>query len=491
MKQVFNPYLPSYEYIPDGEPHVFGDRLYIFGSHDRFGGDTYCMNDYVCWSTPVDDLSAWRYEGVIYKKSKHPTYSGKEKMFAPDVACGADGRYYLYYSMEDSGIISVAVCDSPAGEYEYYGDVVAKDGHALGSAPGDWYQFDPAVLTDDDGRIWLYSGSGQIEEDHNNNFAGAFVMELDTDMRTVISEPRIIMPCDWDRNKPNFFEGSSVRKIKGLYYFVYSASDISGLNYCTSRFPDRDFVYRGRIHSTSDVGIDDWSFRNPAYPIGNNHGGIAFVNGKYYIFDHRMTNNSYFSRQGVAEEIMISEDGYIKQVESTSCGLNGGPLIGEGKYPAYIACNLMIDQETKARRRMEMEEKVKNDPELLQLIMSGKEPLRHPFITQDGEDREENPGQYIAWIEDGTVIGYKYFDFKDVEGISIWVRGTATGILYVRKALTGEECGNILINVSSKSDQWIELKGSCSILNGIYPLYFNYQGEGNFDLRDFEFHIKK
>ena len=26
MKQVYNPYLPSYEYVPDGEPHAFGDR---------------------------------------------------------------------------------------------------------------------------------------------------------------------------------------------------------------------------------------------------------------------------------------------------------------------------------------------------------------------------------------------------------------------------------------------------------------------------------
>ena len=25
-QQVFNPYLPSWEYVPDGEPHVFGDR---------------------------------------------------------------------------------------------------------------------------------------------------------------------------------------------------------------------------------------------------------------------------------------------------------------------------------------------------------------------------------------------------------------------------------------------------------------------------------
>lgn len=31
---AFNPYLPSWEYIPDGEPYVFGDRVYVYGSHD-------------------------------------------------------------------------------------------------------------------------------------------------------------------------------------------------------------------------------------------------------------------------------------------------------------------------------------------------------------------------------------------------------------------------------------------------------------------------
>ena len=42
-QQVFNPYLPSWEYVPDGEPHVFGDRLYIFGSHDRFNGAVFTV----------------------------------------------------------------------------------------------------------------------------------------------------------------------------------------------------------------------------------------------------------------------------------------------------------------------------------------------------------------------------------------------------------------------------------------------------------------
>ena len=96
MKQVFNPFLPSWEYIPDGEPHIFGDRVYLYGSHDRFNGKAFCLNDYVCWSAPVDNLKEWRYEGVIWKKSDDPVkVKGFFKdMYAPDVVQGIDGKYY-------------------------------------------------------------------------------------------------------------------------------------------------------------------------------------------------------------------------------------------------------------------------------------------------------------------------------------------------------------------------------------------------------------
>lgn len=39
-RQVFNPFLPLNEYIPDGEPHVFGDRVYIFMVHTTKKADT-------------------------------------------------------------------------------------------------------------------------------------------------------------------------------------------------------------------------------------------------------------------------------------------------------------------------------------------------------------------------------------------------------------------------------------------------------------------
>ncbi len=37
IQEGVNPFLPSWEYIPDGEPHLFNGRVYLFGSHDRFG----------------------------------------------------------------------------------------------------------------------------------------------------------------------------------------------------------------------------------------------------------------------------------------------------------------------------------------------------------------------------------------------------------------------------------------------------------------------
>ena len=46
-KVVTNPYLPNFEYVPDGEPHVFNGRVYVYGSHDRFGSGGFCLNDYI------------------------------------------------------------------------------------------------------------------------------------------------------------------------------------------------------------------------------------------------------------------------------------------------------------------------------------------------------------------------------------------------------------------------------------------------------------
>jgi len=105
VKQALNPYLPPWEYIPDGEPYVFGDRVYVYGSHDYYNWYVFCIGDYVCWSAPVDDLGNWRYEGVIYPRNADPlNKEGKMCLYAPDITVGPDGRYYLYYVLDKVSI---------------------------------------------------------------------------------------------------------------------------------------------------------------------------------------------------------------------------------------------------------------------------------------------------------------------------------------------------------------------------------------------------
>lgn len=465
-KQIFNPYLPSYEYIPDGEPHVFNDRLYLYGSHDRFGGNDYCLNDYVCWSAPVEDLSDWRYEGVIYKKSQHPYPAGRNLLFAPDVARGKDGRYYLYYSVADSAVMSVAVCDEPAGQYVYYGDIHDRSGHVAGSAKGDFYQFDPGIFIDDDGRIFLFSGfcPGKREDGQGRRYVGCHMCELEEDMLTIRRGPEIIIdrdvPCPEERR---YFEAPSMRKYYGKYYLIYSVR-IGGLHYYISDRPDGGFEYGGRIHSTSDVGINGHDTQNPAYPNGNTHGSIVEIKGKYYIFDHRMTNNSGYCRQGVAEEIRIDSDGSIRQVEATSCGLNDGPLAGIGAYPAYIACTLMDNNRNQTP--------------------DGKQ-ITAPCITQDGEDRECGPDQFVHNLIDKCVVGYKYFDLRKTTGITVTCRGDAKGQLTVRYSENGTPVAQL--EILPQGSQWRRVTGTLPPGSEKSALYMEFEGVGSMDISAFEF----
>lgn len=213
-KQGVNPYLPSWEYIPDGEPYVFHDRVYVYGSHDRFNGQAYCLNDYVCWSAPVDDMGDWRYEGVIYKKTADPlNEAGNMCLYAPDVTVGPDGRYYLYYVLDKVAVVSVAVCDTPAGKYEFYGYVHYADGVRLGEKEGDEPQFDPGVLTEGD-RTYLYTGfCGKGDQSRS----GAMATVLGPDMLTIVEAPVFVAPSEPYSAGSSFeghafFEAPSIRK---------------------------------------------------------------------------------------------------------------------------------------------------------------------------------------------------------------------------------------------------------------------------------------
>lgn len=472
-KQIFNPFLPEWEHVPDTEPHIFNDRLYIYGTHDRYNGEAYCELPYVCWSAPLTDLSDWEYHGVIYDGKEDPLNdTGNHLLFAPD-CIKKNGKYYLYYGLDDtSNAISVAISDCPEGPYKFYGHVKHKDGQIWGRAPQDRQQFDPGVFEDDDGTIYLYSGfsstEGMIErikkrygDEYNGckiSTNGNVVVQLEEDMLTIKVEEKNVIP-GVSNSKGTGFEGhefleaSSMKKINNKYYMIYSSVNGHELCYAMSDYPDKNFVYKGVLHSNGNIGIEN----EPTYYYANNHGSLVEINGEYYIFGHRHTNHRQYARQSVVEKLVMNEDGTFNQAEMTSCGLNGKPLLGIGEYGTYIACVLMS----------------KNGACKMDRLMDCD---NHPTIT------EENKEAYISNIQNGSIVGFKYFDFNDLKEVSITVRSSTNGVMHVKTSLNDEDISTIQIETCN---EWKTYNSKSICLNEIKPLYFIYEGEGKVDFKSF------
>lgn len=435
-----NPFLPAWEYIPDGEPRVFGDRVYLYGSHDRAWQKTFCDKILKVWSAPLTNLTVWHDHGISFSTidicghTDDVSYSDNY-LYAPDVIEN-HGKYWLYAYVVGAPC-AVAVSDDPGGPFKFVSKVKAP----LGSPNdfGAWGAYiDPGVLVDDDGRVYIYWGylrSGMAELNSTN-------------MTEVL--PDTYIPDIIPTNAPfRFFEACSPRKINGIYYLVYA--DGGKLVYATSDKPTGPFKYGGIIIQQGNGA-----------PGGNIHGGLAQLNGQWYIFYHRMTHNTIFSRKACAEPVTIAPDGSIKEVEQTSLGfqksLNPYQTIG-----AEIACVLFGDNYI-----------IEQDYDM------------HPVIQNHA----------------GSIIGYKYFDFgKPVENepntFTAQVRGgNVSGQMEVWLDGWDEKSGTKIgaVNIEppvKNSDQWRKLSAPVAGISGRHALYLKFTGNGGketiCDVRSFIF----
>ena len=261
-----------------------------------------------------------------------------------------------------------------------------------------------------------------------------------------------------------FFEASSVRKINGKYYLIYSSVRSRELCYAISEKPDREYRYAGVLSDNSGV-IEEQDKNRIQIMWGNNHGSIEQINGKWYVFYHRPTNKTQFSRQACVEELVMLPDGRFQQAEMTSQGFNGAPL-EKGTYPASIACILHG----------------KLEPEI-----SRPDSNAQPYVTQDAPDKnpdeiqDENaaPKQYITCIEDGGCAGYKYFQFDDLKKITITTRGCAKGEICVRIQENDKEIGRIFV---MPSEDWEKNQTDIKEWRGIGTLMLEYYGRGMLDM---------
>lgn len=387
---------------------------------------------------------------------------------------------YLYYCMSGKfgnggyyGPISVAVCDTPAGKYEYLGFIRNPDGTPMKK----YVCFDPSAMNDN-GTIRIYYGTQfyfEEKQDPNENDAiiqkemrmfnkpreeilnthgsvmGPVMVELEDDMLTVKTPAKHIIPYrtkGTDFEEHPFFEASSMRKVGEKYYFIYSSMQNHELCYAVSDYPDKDFKFGGTIVSNGDIGFNGRKDEDKLNMTGTTHGSIENINGQWYVFYHRLTHKSDYSRQACAERITILPDGSIPQVEITSCGLNSGPLKAKGEYPAVIACNITNG----------------HMPHGSNSIFT----ISFPNVNNCGEER------FIDEIKEGTVIGYKYFDFCGNNKITVTVKSTGFGRFTVND--------NAAVIKISPCNEWTRFSAKLNIAEGISPVFLKYTGDSEIKL---------
>ncbi len=453
LTTVGNPFMPLWEHIPDGEPYVFEDpdqpgkyRVYVYGSHDDLISE-YCGRDQVVWSASVDSLNNWRYDGVILVVDKNAngepfdSKSTADVLYAPDVTLVTDSTgkktYYLFPN-DQTGIRNglIAKSDRPDGPFEVCNWSKDDPNQVDGVL-----QFDPAVFVDDDGRVYGYWG-----------FERSYAAEFDPEtMATVKPGTQIVEDMISGRNQEgifSFFEASSIRKIKDKYVFIYSRFTKDGefglpisnytLAYCYSDNPLGPWTYGGTIIDGRGREKDEQgNVIASATPDGNTHGSICEINGQWYVFYHRQTGTDEYARQAMVAPIEVK----VKEGKGGKVEISEGEYTSEGfaldglnpleRHSAGIACwytgpkpalhewpnNTFFGSYVAASYGGEAG-------------MTKEEALASTKKYDTPYDLRYNTNDVVN-NTDGSIVGYKYFNFNATKGrndVKLLLNATPLGV---------------------------------------------------------------
>lgn len=274
-------------------------QYYIYATKDPWGGDdlaVFVTRDFVSWE---EESINWPTKAACTS----PT-SRDAMVWAPDVIKGKDGRFYMYVSVSNE--IWAGESDHPLGPWNN----MLPDNRPLVNADAYGeavHNIDANCFIDDDGRIYLYWGSGW-----NWVNGRCMAVELAGDMHTFVNEPRDITP-------PNFFEGAFMIKRNGQYYLMYS--DGMAIN----------DTYHIR-YSTSDTPYGPWT-EGPHSPLAlTSPEDSVFGPGHHSVFRHKNQDYILYHQLAPQDEEYVLRQLYIDSLNYDDAG-NMLPLSFEGIAP--------------------------------------------------------------------------------------------------------------------------------------------------------------
>jgi len=283
------------QYTADPSARVFGDKVYIYPSHDikatpgHGRANWFVMADYHVFSSP--NLTDWTDHGIIVSQNKVAWVdSNAYAMWAPD-CIERNGKYYFYFpapfkaGLGRGSAVGVAIADKPYGPF-------TPEPMPIKGALG----IDPNVFIDKDGQAYLYWAQGRI-------FGAKLkenMLELASDVKTFSELPT-----------QGLVEGPYLFERKGIYYLTYPhvADKTERLEYAMSNNPLGPFKFGGVIMKETP---NCWT----------NHHSILEFKGQWLLFYHRndLSPNFDKNRSIMCDSLSFNADGTIKEVIPTLRG---------------------------------------------------------------------------------------------------------------------------------------------------------------------------
>lgn len=291
-----NPIIPGYY----ADPTVIQDngKFYIYATLDPWGG-----NELGLWES--SDFKNWILIPLNWPTKTlctSPTSNGN-KVWAPSVIKGKDGKFHMFVSVGSE--VYAGVADKPEGPWR--NAVEGNKPLITTQAAQGIHTIDAEAFIDDDGQAYLYWGSGLKWVNGH-----CLIAKLNKDMNGLDGEWKDITP-------EHYFEGPYMFKQNGTYYLTYSEGLCTDhtyrVEYSTSKTPYGPFTLGKNtpiLSSDLEVGVK-----------GPGHHTILTYKGKQYIIYHRISpNEKSLNRQICIDKLEFDAEGNLKKVIPTNIGVN-------------------------------------------------------------------------------------------------------------------------------------------------------------------------
>jgi len=280
--------------VADASIQVIDGTFYCYATTDGYGKGLETSGPPVVWKSK--DFVNWSFSGFCF-----PSAVG-EKYWAPSKAVAANGKYYIYPTV--NGFMYPAVANSPDGPFKlaqgvdsfskpYSSATLLKSNDPKGPEG-----IDAEIFIDDDQQAYVF-------------WQRRHVAKLNADMMTVDTND-IIIPTPGK----GYSEGPIFFKRKGIYYYLYTLGG------------NEKYQYSYVTSKTSPLGPFD--FPKEHIISTTNYEQQVFGPGHGCVFNMPGTDNYYFAylefgrggtnRQTYVDKLEFNKDGSIRPVDLT---LNG------------------------------------------------------------------------------------------------------------------------------------------------------------------------